>query len=292
MIVIDMLGRLGNQMFIYALYQALVMQGKDVKLDLSHNRLDSKSRQERAGFAIEPNLDLFQLDYQVLDNETALEMRKESSRQDLAIRFKRKFAPGKCQYHYEKDSATFDSLVFKVDNIYLDGYWQSEKYFKHITPTIREIFTFPDLLTDYQRTMCEQIQRVNSVCVHVRRGDFLNYPEIYGNTDLEYYRRSMKYISERVENVHFFMFSNDIDWVKQNITGTNITYIDSSDDIVTGNMDMVLMMKCRHNIIANSSFSWWGAWLGEQKNKIVVAPAKWEMQAATPDIWCDNWIKM
>ena len=138
----------------------------------------------------------------------------------------------------------------------------------------------------------EQIDKQNAVSVHIRRGDYLQHTDIYGCTDLNYYEKAMNYIRERVENSHFYIFTNDIPWVEKHFRGADITILKESQDLKTGNMDMSLMSKCRHNIIANSSFSWWGAWLNLNPNKIVIAPQVWEVGKKTPDVWCSNWIKM
>ena len=157
---------------------------------------------------------------------------------------------------------------------------------------VRQMYRFPDLFTDYQKRMLEEIAGKQSVSVHIRRGDYLNHPEIYGTTTLDYYRNAMTYMQDRRENIHFYIFTNDIPWAEQNFEGDNITIVEDSGDLMTGNLDMALMAECKDNIIANSSFSWWAAWLNRNEQKIVIAPKAWEVNQSTKDIWCENWIKM
>lgn len=292
MIIVNIQGRFGNQMFGFALYRQLVKMGKEVYVDLSHNRLDEQMKKERAVFAIEPNIDLFGFEYPVIDDETAVEYLKNRENRNLLKRWEYRIFPQKCKCYEEKATAVFDKNVLKLDDVYLNGYWQSEKYFADACKEVRQMYRFPDLFTDYQKRMMEEMAGRQSVSVHIRRGDYLNHPEIYGTTTLDYYRSAMAYMQERRENIHFYIFTNDIPWAEQNFEGDNITIVEDSGDLMIGNLDMALMAECKDNIIANSSFSWWGAWLNRNTEKIVIAPKVWEMNQSTKDIWCEDWIKM
>lgn len=175
-------------------------------------------------------------------------------------------------------------------NSYIDGYWQSEKYFIEIRSILLNEFSFP-VLTKQNKTILEKILNTNSVSVHVRRGDFLNNLA-HGSCSLEYYSYAIKKIRELVESPFFFFFSDDIHWVKQNMeSNNNITFIDWNFGVESYN-DMHLMSLCKHNIIANSSFSWWGAWLNQNPNKIVIAPKKWFNQRNwdTSNLLPPNWL--
>ena len=141
-----------------------------------------------------------------------------------------------------------------------------------------------------------EIENSNSISIHIRRGDYMS-PENYNMYGCiatpTYYKKAIKVIEEKVENPTFFVFSNDMDWVKKNIQiNSRVFYI----DINSGNgsyKDMQLMSNCKHNIIANSSFSWWGAWLNENKNKIVIAPKKWinreDVDSDKIELFCEGW---
>ncbi len=292
MVIVNIQGRLGNQMFGFALYRQLIKMGKKVYVDLSHNRLDERAKKERAVFAIEPNIDLFGFQYNVIDDETALDYLKDRNGRTFWKRWKYRIFPQSCKCYEERATAVFDRNVLKLDDVYLNGYWQSEKYFVDACKEVRQMYRFPNLFTDYQKRLLEEIEGKRSVSVHIRRGDYLNHPEIYGTTTLDYYRKAMAYMQERRENIYFYIFTNDVFWARQNFEGKNITIVEDSGDLMTGNLDMALMAECKDNIIANSSFSWWAAWLNQNEEKIVIAPKAWEVNQSTKDIWCENWIKM
>jgi len=161
---------------------------------------------------------------------------------------------------------------------YLRGYWQSEKYFHETAPAIRRDFTFKNPLLKENAELAAQMRQVNAVSLHVRRGDYVKNPKTaatHGLCSLDYYQAAIRYISDRVEQPFFFIFSDDITWVKNHLAiHFPCRYVDHNHGAESYN-DMHLMSLCRHYIIANSSFSWWGAWLNSHKEKIVVAPQRW-----------------
>lgn len=276
MVVVSIKGRLGNQMFGFALYRQLLKMGKEVYVDFLH----------------EPLIDFFAFQYNVIDKETALEYLKDRDNRNIIKRWEYRIFPQRCLCYEEKATGVFDKNVLRLDEVYLNGYWQSERYFSDVTEEIRRMYRFPDLLTDYQQKMLDEIQSKQSVSMHIRRGDYLEHPELYGTITMEYYDRAMRYIQERKENVYFYIFTNDIPWAMQNFKRDNTFIIEDSGHADTGNLDMALMAACKDNIIANSSFSWWGAWLNRNQEKIVIAPKEWEVNRSTRDIWCKGWLKM
>lgn len=290
MIIVNIHGRLGNQMFEYALYRCLERQGKDVYVDLSCNR----QHDEMQGIVadIKYNLDIFNPVYKVADSKIVREWTEEGKRRNFFKRWKYRLFPGMCKCYEEKKTGIFDNNVFKIDDVYLSGYWQSEKYFSEIKDEVITMYKFPDNFSDYQKGILERIQKKYSVSVHVRRGDYLKHPEIYGNTDLDYYRKAMRYIEERKENIQFFMFTDDIAWVSNNFKVSNMIVVNKNYNLIQDNLDMALMTKCNANIVTNSSYSWWGAWLNLDNDKIVIAPKIWEKNSKTTDIWCRDWIKI
>jgi hypothetical protein len=168
------------------------------------------------------------------------------------------------------------------DSTTLDGYYQTEKYFSHIDDLIREIFTFRESVKEESKKFAT-IE--NGVSVHVRRGDYLGSPNHHPTQSIEYYNEG---ISEFGECKNFYIFSDDPEWCKQNIKIKNSQVIESGNPYV----DMYLMSQCKGHVIANSSFSWWGAWLSGNESK-VVAPKNWfgpAMGKDTSDIYCKNWI--
>lgn len=192
----------------------------------------------------------------------------------------------------------FDADFFdQKDEVFLEGFFQSEKYFKHIEPTIRQELSFKNLLGAEQGdSYREEIKSTISISVHVRRGDYLE-SELHGVCGIGYFKRSIDYMKSQVENPRFFFFSDDITWCKENFYDENATFVDvdgSNDNPV---IDLQLMSLCQHNIISNSSFSWWAAWLNKYQEKIVVCPNRWfnhenlSIQGMR-DTALDAWIKI
>jgi Glycosyl transferase family 11 len=179
---------------------------------------------------------------------------------------------------------------------YLMGYWQSEQYFADIANIIREDFTFKLPMSQQNAELAKQINQVNAVSLHIRRGDYANNPETmatYGLCSLDYYKEAIRYIVERVNAPHFFIFSDDINWVKNNLKiDYPYQYVDHNHGTESYN-DMRLMSLCKHHIIANSSFSWWGAWLNRNPEKLVVAPQKWfANELNVDDLFPRGWITL
>ena len=164
------------------------------------------------------------------------------------------------------------------DESYLIGYWQSERYFAGDESSIRNEFIFRLPVSNLNEEVSNRIKCSNSVGLHVRRGDYVNNAKtraVHGLSSIDYYNRAIRYICERVHLPHLFIFSDDIDWVKVNLkTDLPSTYLDHNIG-QESYVDMRLMSLCRHHIIANSSFSWWGAWLNPRLDKIVIAPRNW-----------------
>ena len=183
-----------------------------------------------------------------------------------------------------------------ADNSYVCGYWQSEKYFAAMANEIRIEFSFKLPLIDQNADFVEKISSKDSVSLHVRRNDFVNNSKIaavHGLCSMEYYKSAIKYISDRVKEPHFFVFSDDPIWVKNNLKlDYPCDFIDHNRGAESNN-DMRLMSLCKHNIIANSSFSWWGAWLNPNPDKLIIAPKRWFFdQKDVQDLLPMGWIKL
>lgn len=175
------------------------------------------------------------------------------------------------------------------------GYWQTEKYFCHIEKEIQATFEFKrELLSPETARFLRRIIETNSVSIHIRRGDYLSEINqgLYGGICTEmYYAKAITYICNKIDQPSFFVFSNEIDWVKNNVDIPNPTYIDFNNGADSW-QDMFLMSQCKHNIIANSSFSWWGAWLNRNTNKIVITPSRFINLEEDSDIIPDTWIRI
>jgi len=180
-------------------------------------------------------------------------------------------------------------------SVILDGYWQSEEYFHKHRQLIKRTFDWSPIATnDVAESLLESITTTQSVAVHVRRGDYVREAAtnaFHGVCEADYYSRAAKLVGEHVADAHYFIFSDDIDWAEQHLvlSGRRTVVRHARDPIP--HVDMWLMSRCRHAIIANSSYSWWAAWLTERPGKCIVAPQRWFRDAAmqsitpVPDRW-------
>ena len=187
----------------------------------------------------------------------------------------------------EKQSFGYDPTVFNCErNTYFEGYWQNERYFKPYETQIRQALKLKAPLTGHNLDLAQQMQAVpNAVALHIRRGDYVSNEQAnaaHGVCSFSYYEQAVQQLQARVGGVNLFVFSDEPAWVQTNMHFTvPTTYISHNTDKASAE-DLRLMSLCQHNIIANSSFSWWGAWLNEHPNKIVIAPKRW-MQLDTVD---------
>ena len=263
MILLKLQGGLGNQMFQYATGLALSKKlNTKLNLDL---RFYSQDYSKKNTTAREYELDCFSLQSNHLHKSLVKGFEILAYKQWLNFSL------------FEEKEDDFNPEVNSLSgNIYLIGNWQSEKYFKEYKDLIRKSFEFIRTLSEKNMTMLEKIKKTNSVSVHVRRTDYVQDAQIskvHQVCDLDYYKCAIKKLSRNVKNPNFFVFSDDIKWCKQNLkTKYSTTYVDHN---TKGYHDMRLMSQCQHNIIANSSFSWWGAWLNNNPKKIVIAPRRW-----------------
>lgn len=294
MIIIRMTGGLGNQMFQYALYLKLCSMGREVKFDdITEYELDN---------ARPVMLWAFGLTYPRADQE---EINKITDGfLNLSHRIRRKLF-GRKSLEYEEKNCNYDPQVLQRDPAYLTGYFQSEKYFMDVEEQVRRAFTFSEGIWKGQdeeirrkmQNFLGQIQGCESVSVHVRRGDYLEKEEIYGGICTEaYYKSAIEYMQRKRKESRFFLFSNDPEWVREwvnaNYRGDNRFVIIEGTQEETGYLDLFLMSRCKNHIIANSSFSWWGAWLDENPRKRVIAPAKWANNQEFVDIYWEGMIKI
>jgi hypothetical protein len=199
---------------------------------------------------------------------------------------------------FEKSPFIFNRDLLEkkiVKNISLEGYFQSEKYFIRYKKIVLKLFRFPKIKDKLLQKYLNLIKNKNSVAIHVRRGDYLNNPKVryvHGILKEDYYKKSISYLKKRVKNPFFFIFSDDVELVKKTFFFFNkekFIFIDAKSSINA----LHLMSNCKHFIIANSTFSWWGAWLSKNKHKIICGPKKWlRAKISTPDIIPDSWIKI
>ena len=192
----------------------------------------------------------------------------------------------------------FDPTIMSIgDTVYLDGYWQNEKYFKKIEDVIRKEFVARDVMGDEDKAVAQSITNAKSISVHIRRSDYVTNPKtnaVHGTCGIDYYLHATKLIATKIPNPHFFVFSDDHEWVKNNITFAHPTTYVAHNGADKNYQDLRLMSMCRHNIIANSSFSWWSAWLNTNPKKIVIAPQRWinDPTRDTSDLIPKTWIRI
>lgn len=299
MVIIQLAGGLGNQMFQYALYLQLKDLGREVKID------------DVSGFAEDPQrvpaLAPFGITYERPSRE---ELQKMLDSSMLPWHRVRRKLLGRHKKSYFEQGKLFIPEVLTWDDIYLEGYWQTERYFQPVEKQVREVYD-TDRLEAYLKRAGQYLQEIDNTCsvsVHVRRGDYLT-PEnqkLYGGicTDT-YYIEGIRQMRERYPGCRFFLFTNDKAWGKhhsakaqgvadegpQQIEGSrifsapDITWVDLQGAGDNDYTEFALMSRCKHHILANSSFSWWASYLNKNPEKTVFAPARWLNGADNSDFY-------
>ncbi|NMB83852.1 alpha-1,2-fucosyltransferase [Candidatus Roizmanbacteria bacterium] len=271
MIITNLTGGLGNQMFQYALGRHLALKNKTkLKLHFTNALFNTKRDYELSIFDIKATLatreDLNKMG--VMENRIVNRL-LYLIEDRLSIKLNKKIVTERPPYRFNH------SVLSLTDNIYLQGYWQDENYFKDIENIIRKDFTFTNPLDEKNRQIVDLIKKTDSVSIHVRRGDYVSNPLTkakLGVLPFGYYKKSIDKIKKMVKKPVFFVFSDDIPWCRHNLKiGDNVYFIDHNKGIYSYR-DMQLMSLCRHNIIANSTFSWWAGWLNDDKRKIIIKP--------------------
>lgn len=271
MIAVRIVGGLGNQMYGYALYRALLALGKDVRMDLS-----SWSRRK------DPILDKRKY---LLSEVFNIEERPLNPILSFIMRAGVKLG----LVNDYQDKGGFQPEVFGVKNGMITGYWCSFKYCAGIEDILRSEFTFRQPLAGRSADVIEEIKNCNSVSISFRRGDYLN---LGWALPMEYYTRAIRYIQERVPDAKFFCTSDDINWCKSVLNGRGYRFIDWSegDDQY---IDLRIISSCKHNILANSTFCLWGSWLNTNPGRIVLRPDKYTLEhPGTKDLWPSDWISI
>ncbi|MEI8129233.1 MAG: alpha-1,2-fucosyltransferase [bacterium] len=274
MLIIELLGGVGNQLFQYAAAKAVSMRtGMELKLEITEFEDYSLREYELNNFKIQEN-------FATVNEIVSLVKRRRLFQKN----------------YFKEKTGKFLPEILRIKNpAYLEGYFQSEKYFKDIEGIIKHEFTFNNLDFLQNYNILEEIRQKNAVSIHVRCGDYINAPEtakIHNICTMKYYENAIKYIQKKVENPTFYLFSDDIAWVVKNFkSNVDVKILNTAN----WQEDLYFMQNCKHNIIANSSFSWWGAWLNNNPDKIVVAPNKWFSECSKLDyksVVPMTWIKV
>lgn len=271
-IIVRLYGGLGNQLFQYAAGRRLsVLHGTILKMDTSQLCLIGRSY-NLSPFSIQGNF---------------------ATPQEVAA-----LTGNSISYFKEPsfDLSYKENILKTRRDVYLEGYWQSERYFADISQLILREFRQKDPLDLNTQKSAEKIQQSESVSLHFRRGDYVENPKVrslLGNLGMKYYEKCIQLVGERIEHPQFFVFSDDIDWVAENLhIGYPMTFVTHNGS--KNYDDLRLMSMCKHNIVANSSFSWWGAWLNSNPGKLVLAPSRWfaDPRFNTCDLVPNGWIKV
>ncbi len=286
MIVVQLKGGLGNQLFQYAAGLALrQMHNCELLVDTSFYT----TTQERK----------FDLDYLTIDYKVATT--EELGEFDLPIYRKvwNRLVPVPYKRIYREASFAFDATFHQLQPpIYLKGYWQSEKYFQPYASVIATAFTVREKYIQHLAALTHDMQQHTSIAVHIRRGDYLRpeFVHVHGVLDATYYKQAIATMQQRYGNCTFYFFSDDIDWVQQNLPLNDMQYVFVSGHITHHAIeDFYAMQHCQHNIIANSSFAWWAAWLNKNPLKHVIAPLQWfapKHNQSTHDLIPSTWQRL
>ena len=282
MIVIKNLGGIGNQMFMYGLYLSFKHLGKKVKMDNSQYSIPYYFRSSIK--------DVFDLDYDIVPNNF-FDKLEEPNKYKQFFNYK----------YYGINSIVYelnikDKNIFDYSKAYLIGFWQSEKYFvnDYVKKELRDTFKIPNnLITNDFNIIADKIRNTNSVSIHFRRTDYLEYSERYGDicTD-RYYKNAIDYINDKVDNPTFYVFSDDKEYVKQ-LYGDKQNYVMVNEDNSLNDIqELFLMSYCKHNILANSTYSWWAAWLNENDDVIKIVPNKWDNIEDKEEIYTTDMIRL
>ncbi len=305
MVIVRAMGGLGNQLQQYALYRKLAHMGKDVRLDTSWffhvqggmgqaapqqlscaadsgKNPSGQMEKPQAGTVTERELELSYFEHLPYKAASEAEIRAVLGRlweepESVGAKLKRKLRPKTSPVFVE--SGMYHEEIFSMDHKYLTGYWACDKYYADIMDILRKDISFPKSADEALQRRNEEtiglMRETRSVSVHIRRGDYLDEGNaaLFGGICTEaYYRRAMEYMRERLGQVKFFLFSDDTAYVKEHFQGEEYRIVDwnrGKDSFY----DMLLMSRCEHNICANSTFSFWGARLNANRDKIMIRPS-------------------
>ncbi|TAL70780.1 MAG: alpha-1,2-fucosyltransferase [Bacteroidetes bacterium] len=289
MIITKLIGGIGNQMFQYAAGKSLAEHhGVELKLDISDFQFYAHRWY---------SLNHFNITSQIASDEEISKFIGKNKSKSLMILRERvgRLLPLKRRKIYYEHHFHFDEkFLYLPPEIYISGYWQSEKYFNGIESIILNEFSFHEKIEGMNEKLAVQIQDSNSISIHIRRGDYVSNKLtniMHGVCGIDYYLNAVKYLSKSVEQPHLYVFSDEPEWARENLqTSFPMTFVNHNSG-QNDFEDMRLLSLCKHHIIANSSFSWWGAWLCRNGNKIIIAPKRWfnEYKADTKDLYPEKW---
>lgn len=282
LITVTLRGGLGNQMFQYAIGLALASAGGR-RLAIDTSMVDADPKREFALGSCRP-----QPKQLSLLNRLSYGTLRRTPLWPLAVRSQWPLYPGGPRVILERGHFYDPSLLSERGSLILDGYWQTEQYFHSHRQFVEKTFDWSETVTDQSdRELAHKVSAIQSVAVHVRRGDYAHDPHtiaFHGTCEPDYYARAARIILDHTSEAQFFVFSDDPDWAESNLRLPGPMNVVRHSGTVSPHVDMWLMSRCRHAIIANSSYSWWAAWLGERPGKCVVAPRWWYRDHVMRDV--------
>lgn len=300
MIAVNINAGLANQMFHYAFGRGLINKGYDVYFDQTNFKPRSQWSFESVKLQDAfPHIELKQMPegkfkYVYLEPENSLKYRVQLRLRRFHNWLGDQVYIDESQYGYIPD---IERRITK--NCIFKGVWQSEKYFSHCKEDIKQQFTFLPFDEEKNIKLCHKMKNEKSVAIHLRKGkDYLASPLMgHGLCGIDYYTHAIEYIRSHVESPIFYVFTDNPSWVIENLPNFDYTLVDWNDVSGKRNFrDMQLMTCAKHNIIANSTYSWWGAWLNPNPDKIVIGPKIFFNKVSpfftTSDIMCNEWIAL
>lgn len=273
MIIVRLIGGLGNQLFQYAVSRRLsYIHDVPLKIDIS-----GFCTYKLHKYSLHP--------FNIIENFASKDdlnlIKKPSLKKINPIKknLETIFNKNKPIIYIKEQSLQFDPNILNLqDNVYLDGYWQCENYFKDINFIIQNEFKVRNPPDPINMKILSDILDCESVSIHIRRGDYVNDPrtnKIHGICDLNYYMKAIEIINQKIDNPHYYVFSDDPEWAKKNIVIDKPIIFLSHNGPSKNFEDLRLMSSCKNHIIANSTFSWWGSYLSNNSEKIIIAPKNW-----------------
>jgi hypothetical protein len=286
MIITRLIGGLGNQLFQYAVARNLAHIHKtSIKVDITPFETYKLH---------EYSLDQFKIHESIASTRNIARLKNPTIRERIKAKIRHRKPVPPVSYIREKQFHFNPDILKLPDNVYLEGYWQSPKYFLNILDILRDEFTPRKSPEGKDLEILKKIKNTNSISIHMRRGDYVNNPitqEYHGVCDIDYYKSCIKLIVDQVTDPHFFLFSDDPEWSIKNLhIDYNLTAV-THNDAKKNFEDLRLMTHCNHQIIANSSFSWWAAMMNTNQDKIIYAPQNWFKNSKndTRDLLPLNW---
>jgi hypothetical protein len=286
MVVCHLQGGLGNQMFQYATGLALSKRvEQELFVDLSHYTIENGALNETPRSC---ELDLFNLKVPFISENQIRDIRKELQHLPILKRLKRKVFSSSKLFQYN-DNTNAEQIPLNFEHYYLHGYFHNETHFLSVKNELTNAFQPAEKFPISNLSLVP-----DSVSVHIRRGDYIsntNAAKHHGTCSLDYYNDAFDLVRSKISNPHFYFFSDDVEWCKINFKEMSSATFVENDNKKKSHEDLILMRSCEHQIIANSSYSWWAAWLNTNRKKIVVCPKKWTLQQVSefntvvPSLW-------